>query len=284
MTTLKLNVLIGTAMYLVAPVVALPAAAQEPPLPEEDIIRMLTAEGPAEWQQGVVRSLGIPPDERSPELLAAMIEALERQVAWQIDRRRGVLITSLAGHGETSASLARSLVATGDTRILPALAWYAYSGGRVTETLADFGHQAVPHLLAVALSPDALGDHARAALHVMAGIVVGNGPGSYEREMAEAAALHLDGPPEGYLSAWSNIESIDAMLEAIALAGALRTPEMLERLQVIANSTPAQITAMTGASYLGDWAGPCARAQLDRTEPPMVLCDPRWWVKPRDGG
>ncbi len=97
------------------------------------------------------------------------------------------------------------------------------------------------------------------------------------------SALHLDGPPEHYLSAWSNIESIPAMREAIALAGALRTPEMLERLQVIANSTPAQITAMTGASFLGERAGPCARAQLDGTEPPTVLCDPRWWVKPRDG-
>ena len=283
MTTWTLNVLIGTAMYLVAPVVALPVAAQEPPLPEEDIIRMLTAEGPAEWEQGVVHSLGVSADERSPELLAAMIEALERQVAWQIDRRRGVLITSLAGHSETSASLARSLVATGDPRMLPALAWYAYSGGRVTETLADFGHQAVPHLLAVALSPDALGDHARAALHVMAGIVVKNGSGSYEREMAEAAALHLDGPPERYLSAWSNIESIPAMREATALAGALGTPEMLERLRVIANSTPAQIAEITGRGYLGEWVGPCARAQLDGIEPPTVLCDPRWWVKPRDG-
>lgn len=254
---------------LVASLVA-PVAAQERP-PEPEVIRRLANGGPAEWESGVVWSLAVPPEERSRELLTAMILALDRSLDWQIRRQRG---------WETGGHLAQALAATRDPRILPSLAWYAYNGAPATAVLVDFGHEAVPHLLAVAMSPDAPGDHTRAALRVLASIVAKHGPGTYGEELAEAAIFHLSSPPDHYRSRWSNIDSINPLLGAIALAGVVRTAELLARLEEIATTTFAEIEETSGSAFLAARAPACARAMLDRTEPPSPLCDPGWWVTP----
>ncbi len=250
-----------------------PADAQRPPLDEAEIIRLLTTEGPAAWETGVHRSLGIGQTERSDALLVAMIDALEREVAWEIERRKGLGEVNVSG--ESSSRLARVLGSTGDPRVLPPLAWHAYNGA---EALYGFGARAVPHLLGVALSPDALGDEAGNALWVLSSIVLSYGPGAYEDELAEAAALHLDGPPAGYQSAWTNPISIAAMTEAVALAGVLRAPDLLGRLEAIAQKTPDQIIARGYVtSVTAETSIRCAKAHLDGTQPPAV-CDPQWWI------
>ena len=256
-----------TLILWLAATPAAPASAQKRP-PEAEVLRQMAAGDPRSWEAGVVASLGVAAEKRSPALLTAMIGALEHSVRWHAGGGNGPI--------ETGGHLAQALAATRDPRVLPALAWYAYNGPPATVIMVDFGHQAVPHLLAVAMSPDAPGDHARAALSVLAGIVVRHGPGKHGPELAEAAAFHLDGPPDHYLSSWTN--PISPLLEAIALAGAIRTPELLERLEVIAASTPARIEEVTGKPYLGKWAPGCARAVLDRTEPPTASCDPAWWA------
>ena len=274
-----------TALFLATLCAAVPAQAQETPLREAEIIRQLTAEGPIEWLNGVTGSLGVAPEERTESLLAAMIRGLEREVEWS-RTRTGPNDPSFGyegeAFGESSAILARELAATRDPRILPALAWHAYNGGPVAEELFRFGHEAVPHLLEIAMSPDASGSYARGPLAVLASIVSVHGPGSHERELADAAALHLDGPPDRYLSRWSNHNDIISLPEAIALAGALRTPELLERLKALASSPPERIAQMTGHSYMAEWVSECARAVLDRTDPPIAFCDPMWWAKAAD--
>ncbi len=71
----------------------------------------------------------------------------------------------------------------------------------------------------------------------------------------------------------------DALLPAIALAGALRTPELLERIGVIAGSAPEEIVEQTGYSIIVAKRGPvCAWAHMERTPPPNWMCDSRWWI------
>ena len=271
-----------TAVCLAALAFAMSATAQEPPLREAEIISQLTEEGPVDWLNGVARSLGIAPADRSPEMLAAMIRALEREVEWD---RLGTGPNNPSfddageAFGESSAILARHLAATGDARTLPALAWHAYNRGPVAQALFGFGHQAVPHLLAVVMSPDASGSIAREPLSVLASIVSVLGPGRYETQLVEAAALHLDGPPDNYLSRWSNMNQIPGLPEAVALAGALRTPEMMERLQRLAAAAPDEIAARTSMARMGEDVPRCAQAMLDGTEPPVSFCDPMRWAR-----
>ena len=264
-----------TLAFCLAAVLAAPASAQKPArerLTEAEVIRRMDAANSDDWESAVAWSLAVSPGERSPELLTAMIEALEHSIRWHVGGQQGPV--------ETGGHLAQALAVTRDPRALRALAWYAYNGPPNTVILTEFGHQAVPHMLAVAMSPDAPGDHARAALQVLAGIVVQYGPGEYAPELDEAAMFHLNGPPENYYSRWSNVDSICPLLEAIALAGAIRTPELLERLEAIAGSTPAQIEQLTGSSFHSERAPACARAMLDGTDPPTPLCNPGWWVRP----
>lgn len=258
-----------------------PATSQEPPPnPEADIIRQLTSEGPYEWLEGVARGLAVPATERSPALLAAMIEALGREVEWK-RHRTGPSDPSFEdvgeAFGESSAILARELAATGDPTILPALAWHAHNRGPVAQALYRFGHRAVPDLLAVAMSPEASGDIAREPLRILASIVSTYGPGGFEKQLVEAAMLHLSGPPKHYRSAWVNMSQIPALREAIALAGALRTPQMTELLTVLAASSPEEIGRKTNAPFLAEDVRRCAQAVLDGSVPDNS-CDPRWWV------
>ncbi len=137
------------------------------------------------------------------------------------------------------------------------------------------------------MSPHANGGKAGEPLWVLASIVSVHGPGAFEDELARAAALHLDGPPEHYQSAWSNQEQIISLLQAIALAGVLRTPDLLSRLERWANSTPEEIENRTGhyvprpdsiLSYVRILS--CVRAALSGTEAP-INCDPTRWARPR---
>ncbi len=228
---------------------ALPAATQLPPLREAEIIAQLTEDDPVEWLNGVARSLSVPAEERSPEMLAAMIRALEQEVQWDRERS-GPSDPSFpdAGEafGESGAILARTLATTGDPRILPALAWHAYNHGTVARTLFRFGHDAIPHLLAVATSPDATGGIAGAPLWILANIVLVHGPAEFEEELVQATILHLDGPPDHYRSAWTNQDQIISIRQAIALAGVLGTPELVERVERFANSAPEEIERRTG--------------------------------------
>ena len=94
-----------------------------------------------------------------------------------------------------------------------------------------------------------------------------SGPGGCEEELVEAAALHLEGPPGHSLS-----------IEAIALAGALRTPALMDALRLLAATSAEEIERMTGRAYWGDETRMCAQALLDGTEPPRSFCEPMWWA------
>ncbi len=244
---------------------------------EQRIVDLLTTGGDASWHVGVAAALAVAPEQRSPALIAGMIEALRRGVEWSTRRYAADLGT--ASRGETQSYLAHQLLLTGDPAILPPLAWRA--AGLSAAVLYEFGLQAVPHLLDVALSPEATGFEARNALSVLASIVSTHGPGSYAQDLREAAVLHLDGPPEGYMSAGEHRSGgfPDALVTAIALAGALRTPELVERIEAIAASTPEQIVERTGYSVIiTEYGPPCARAHLEGTSPPSWMCDSRTWT------
>lgn len=244
---------------------------------EQRIVEMLTMGGDANWHVGVAAALAVDPEKRSPTLIAGMIEALRRDVEWSTSRYAADLGT--ASRGEAPSHLARELALTGDPAILPPLAWRA--AGVVAAVIYEFGLQAVPHLLNVALSPRATGTEAMDAMLVLASIVSTHGPGSYANELQRAAMLHLDGPPEGYMSAGKHRSGgfPNALEPAIALAAVLRTPELLKRLEVIAEDTPESIVARTGYGIVIAKHGPaCASAHLDGTEPPPTFCDSRFWV------
>lgn len=244
---------------------------------ERRIVELMTADDDPRWQVGVGAALSVEPEERSPALIAGMIEALLRDVEWS--RKRYAADLGTASRGEMSSHLARELAVTGDPAVLPAVAWHA--AGPMAPILWEHGHAAVPHLLAVALSPSATGGEARRAVLVLASIVSTHGPGPYAEELVEAAVLHLDGPPEGWMSAGDHRGGgfPNALETAIALASVLRRPELTERIEAIAASTPEAIMKQTGYDIVIAEAGPpCARAHLEGTTLPRHFCDPRAWV------
>lgn len=251
------------------------------PAAERIVVGLLTAGDEVSWEVGVFAALSVDPERRSPALRTAMIEALRLEV----ERTTAQDVLSQVGEsgdaGETSAILARHLAATGDPAVLPSLAWHAYNAGPVAAILYEFGLQAVPHLVKVALSPRAAGDVAGPAIHVLASIVSTHGPGPYEQALVEAALLHMDGPPTGYLSAGLERSGryTSALTDAIALAGALRGPILTERLDAMAASTPEEISETTGFDLgIATQAPACARGQLDGSLPEPAGCDPRTWV------
>lgn len=245
---------------------------------ERRIVELMTADDDPRWQVGVGAALSVEPEERSPALIAGMIEALLRDVEWS-HKQYAADLGVKKGRWEMSSHLARELAVTGNPAVLPAVAWRA--AGPMAPILWEHGHAAVPHLLAVALSPRATGGEARDAVLVLASIVSTYGPGAYAEELIEAAALHLDGPPEGWMSAGKHRGGgfPSALEEAIALASVLRTPELTERIEAIAASTPEAIMAQTGYGIVIAKSGPpCARAHLEGTTLPRHFCDPRAWV------
>ena len=244
---------------------------------ERRIVELMTADDDPRWQVGVGAALSVEPEERSPVLIAGMIEALLRDVEWS--RKRYAADLGTESRGEMSSHLARELAVTGDPAVLPAVAWHAV--GPMASILWEHGHAAVPHLLAVALSPRATGSEARRAVLVLASIVSTHGPGAFAEELAQAAQLHLDGPPEGWMSAGEHRGGgfPNALEQAIALASVLRTPELTERIEAIAASTPEAIVERTGYEIIiAENGPPCARAHLDGTPLPRRFCDPRVWV------
>ncbi len=244
---------------------------------EQRIVELLTTGGDANWRVGVAAALSVAPEQRSPVLIAGMIEALRRDVEWSTSRYAAGLGAS--SRGEMSSYFAHQLLLTGDPAILPPLAWRAR--GLSATVVYEFGLQAVPHLLDVALSPRATGFEAIGALSVLASIVSTHGPGSYAKELRKAAMLHLDGPPEGYMSAGEHRSGgfPGALVPAIALAGTLQMPELLERIKAIVASTPEQIVERTGYSIaVAGYGPPCARAHLEGTPPPSWMCDSRSWI------
>lgn len=251
------------------------------PAAERAVVGLLAAEDKVSWEVGVFAALSVDPQRRSPALRAAMIEALRLEVARTTAQDALSQVGESGDAGETSAILARQLAATGDPGVLPSLAWHAYNAGPVAAVLYEFGLEAVPHLLKVALSRRAAGDVAGPAIHVLAGIVSTHGPGPYEHVLVEAALLHMDGPPTGYLSAGLERSGryTSALTDAIALAGALRGPILTERLEAMAASTPEEISQTTGFDLgIATQAPACARAQLDGSLPEPAGCDPRTWV------
>ncbi len=243
---------------------------------ERKVVDLLTAGDVLSWEVGASAALSVEPERRSPVLRAAMIEALRFEVelttALLPAKRRGDY--SLKSPTEKAAVMARELAATGDPALLPPLAWHAYNAGPVAAVLYEFGLEAVPHLLDVVLSRRASRTMVMSAIGVLSSIVSTHGAGAYEGELAEAALLHMNGPPADYMSA----DHAGAVLEATALAGALRTPLLMEQLEAMAASTPEEIAERTG--FVG-WdvgqAPACAQSQLDDTPPPLG-CERRLWV------
>ena len=226
------------------------AAAQLPPDRERAIIAMLTDGGFDEWNRGHALSRRVLPHERSPALRAAMREALRRSV-YDLDIQvRG---------GEGIAILTMDVAAHADPADIPVLAQVTV-GGPAAKTLYNWGHQATPHLIEAVLSPEVSGDVVRVALDIVNAILIAHGPGSHAEALAGVSALHLDGPPPHYRSR----EFPSAMREAISLAGLLRTPGLLRRLEEIAASTPEELTARTGQDLIITRNAPnCAKIALD---------------------
>lgn len=242
------------------------AAAQIPP-EQQELITMMTTGGAEELERASARASVIPLEERSPELRAAMREAL-RRAAFELGR-------SASGTDyDTFLHLARFAVAAhGDPADIPVLVHYNV-GGAEARALYNHGHLAVPHLIEVAMSPETVGDVVRASLWVLASIVTQHGPGSYSEALAEVAILHMDGPPAGFRSR----EFPSGILQAIALAGVVRTPELLARLEAVGATSPAELTARTGQNLIHTReAAACARAHF-RGENPGGWCDAAAWI------
>jgi len=242
------------------------AAAQIPP-DQQELITMMTTGGAAELERAAARASVVPLEERSPELRAAMREAL-RRAAFELGRRPG------GTDYLTFLHVARfGVAAHGDPADIPVLVQYNI-GGAEARALYNHGHLAVPHLIEVAMSPETIGDVVRASLGVLASIVTRHGPGSYAEALAEVATLHMDGPPAGFRSR----EFPSGILQAIALAGAVRTPELLALLEAIGASSPAELTARTGQDLIHTRDAPaCARAHF-RGENPGGRCDAAAWI------
>ena len=242
------------------------AAAQIPP-EQQELITMMTTGGAAELERGAARAVAVPLEERSPELRAAMGEAL-RRAAFELKKHAS------GTDYDTFLHLARfGVAAHGDPADIPALVQYNI-GGPEGRTLYNHGHLAVPHLIEVAMSPETVGDVVRASLGVLASIVTQHGPGTYGDALAEVATLHMDGPPARFRSR----EFPSGILQAIALAGVLRTPELLARLEAIGASSPAELTARTGQNLIHTREAPaCARAHF-RGENPGGRCDAAAWI------
>ena len=272
-TTTALALFASTVLVAVAP-----AAAQRrntirlTPEREQEVIRMLTTGSPEEWDQGTALAGLVPLDERSPALRAAMREALRRVI-----HEAGVQ------GGENQSHLTANVAANADPADIPVLARVTV-GGPAAKTLYNWGHRATPHLIEAAMSPETSSMAAQSALLVLAGIVTTHGTGGYEGALAEAAALHLDGPPAHYRS----LRFPSTMKYAIALVAALRTPELLKRLEDIAASTPEELAERTGQDEVSvRYAPRCARRILDGVVPEVLprperrLCkDPAAWTDP----
>ena len=234
-------------------VAAAPAAAQVrnfitlTPEREREAIRMLTTGGRDDWDKGLSVASNVPLEERSPALRAAMREAL----------RRAIYDNALGGEG--LANLTASVAANADPADIPVLAKVTV-GGPAAKTLYNWGHLATPHLIEAAMSPDVYGGVARTALAIANAIVRTHGEGGHGKALAEAAALHLDGPPAHHKSL--RFQSY-TMREATATAGLLRTPELMRRMEEIAARTPEELAERTGYELLYARLVPnCARMAL----------------------
>ena len=269
-----------TVLALVVPAVlaaVTPAAAQRrnaihlTPEGEQDVIRMLTTGSPEDWHQARSLAGRVPLDERSPALREAMRDGLMRAFYGLGIRGEGISIMTL------------HVAANADPADIPVLARITV-GGPAAKTLYNWGHQATPHLVEAAMSPETPSMAAQSALSVLAGIVTTHGTGGYDDMLAEAAALHLDGPPTHYRS----LGFPSTMKDAIALVAALRTPELLKRLEDIAVSTPEQLAERTGQDEVSVRQAPrCAKRILDGVVPEDLprperrLCrDPAAWTDP----
>lgn len=260
---MKSIVLFALAVFAAGPATV---SAQVPP-EQQELITMMTTGDQAELERSVARASVIPLEERSPELRAAMREAL-RRAALELNRGPG------GRDYLTFLHVARfDLAAHGDPADIPVLVQYNI-GGAEARALFNHGLLSVPHLVDVAMSPETVGDVVRATLGVLASIVTRHGPGNHLEALAEVAALHMDGPPAHFRSR----QFPSGILKAIALAGVLRTPELLELLEVIGTSSAAEITARTGQDLIHTRHAPaCARAHL-RGENPGGRCDAAAWI------
>ena len=272
-TTLTAVALFGFA----APAVMAPATAQVlnairlTPKQEQVIIRMLTTGTAEEWVRAGIAGL-VPLDERSPALREAMRDGL----------MRAYFDLGIRG-GEDISFSTLQVAANADPLDIPVLARVTL-GGPAAKMLYNWGHEATPHLIEAIMSPEVSAGVAGTALLVLAGIVTTHGTGGYGEALAEAAALHLEGPPPHYRSVPRG-----AMESAVTLAAVLRTPGLLESLAEIAASRPQELAERTGLEelYVRD-APRCARVFLDgvsrlqelpppqrrRCKDPAALTDP----------
>ena len=270
-----------TALSLfVASALAAPSTAQVrnfirlTPEREQEVVRMLTAGSREDWNRGQALAGNVALEERSPTLRAAMRVGL-RRAFYELDIRGEAR--------EGIANMTSSVAANADPADLPVLARVTV-GGPAAKTLYNWGHLATPHLIEAVMSPEVPGGVAQSALYVLASIVTTHGDGGYGEALAEAAALHLDGPPPHYRS----LQFPSAMEHAVTLAGVLRTPELLRRLEEIAASTSHELAERTGQDEVSIREAPrCAKRILDRVVPESLprperrLCrDPATWANP----
>lgn len=272
--TTALALLAAAALAAMAP----PTAAQVrnfirlTPEREREAVQMLTAGSLEEWNRGQAIASRVALEDRSPALREAMREGLRRS-----------MYLNIRGEGrEGIAILTANVAAHADPADLPVLARVTV-GGPAAKTLYNWGHEATPHLIEAAMSPEVPGMVVQSALSVLAGIVTTHGDGGHREALAEAAALHLDGPPPHYRS----LRFPSAMEDAVTLAGVLQTPELLNRLEKIAASTSHELAERTGQDEVSVRDAPrCAKRILDRVVPESLprperrLCrDPATWAQ-----
>ena len=259
---------------LVLALLAVPLQGQVGRASEEEILGRLKSNDFEVWAEAVYEAIGSP---RTAAIRAALIEALERDALWGIQRRERKAPPLSNADDEFRYFLLEAVIRLKDPRAVRGLAWKAHTGNLATNALLDFGNTAVGALLEVAMSPEASGEQVRGVLWVLAVTIEREGRAVLSKEALaearEAAILHLvKGPPKNYVSAWSRDGNL---LGAVDLAGVLRDPVLLERLEVLAKSTPEELVGLgIRKDYIdgfGKWIRQCAAARLAGT-PASVSC------------
>ncbi len=174
---------------------------------------------------------GLGPENIRPQLRAALITALEREGRVHVERaqaaRRGETLPELEAP-ELIALVAGAVAGLHDAASIPALASFGLgTGGPPIETLAAFGDQAAPAVLAVVMSPNSLHDTVDSGLITLRFMVEGEGDqplgiGTVD-QIRSAAEKHLaTGKGSKITTLWRAID-LAVVLNDSKLRGTIKT-------------------------------------------------------------
>ena len=170
----------------------------------------------------------------SPQLRAALITALEREGRVHIEReqaaRRGEILPDLEAP-ELIVMLAATAAELHDPASIPALANFALgTGGPPIETLAAFGDQAAPAVLAVVMSPNSSHDTVDSGLITLRFMV----EGAAAQPLAVGTVNQIRRAAEKHLATGKESQ-ITTLWRAIDLAVVLNDAKLRGTVQTIAS-------------------------------------------------